>query len=1008
MPPSIDRFTGCILGQAVGDALGFRRDHRGHQRRVQRYRGCAGEPGPRRHRPGQPRLRRTPRLGRAPVGAQTSCATHETPMTKPRIRNPQSAISSLLIVSLFIGSLFIYTATLLPDILPADSGEFQLVAATAGVAHPPGYPLYTMLGWLFAHLAVGPNPAWRVNLFSAVTAAATVALVFHTARRMTGSAWGGLAAALTLGSATTFWATATTASIRPLVAFFTALCLHALITHRASRITQHASRIMQHATNSQPSNERYLALFALSLSLGLTHHLSLLFPASVFIIYLTLVDPALLRQPRRWLKPIGAFALGLLVLVYLPLRGAASAPLAPPDLATLPGFLEHVLARGFRGDMFALNLFDRLVLLPTLLRFQFNPVLLLTALLGALLLLWRDRRLALLLVGSFLVHTAATLTYRAPQTVEYEMPAYVSLALLVAILCGAISNLQICKSASKPASLRVCKSAILVIFLAAGLVNLTAHLPSYGALSQSHDARIYAETLLRDAPADAVILSNWHWATPMWYLQRVEGLRPDVTVRYVAPRGEPLAQTWVSMIEEHVPQQPVIVVRYFEHEYNDLPYRFEPLGEAFLVRTTPRFTPPPGLTPLDVTLGEFSVQNGMWSRLSSLSERQTGKSAPLLHQELGEQVVLLGYRLETDGAEPSHPLVLTLAWSPAVTPMADLALFAQLLGPDGRLWSGAQDRLHPADRLVAGEVVIERFVVYPLLHAPPGDYVLIVGAYLPAEPGAPRLTTADGADAVRLTTVRLRPSTLRPVTRHPTFVRFAGGPTLIGANYDTGVPGQVRVYLHWAGPGVEATLRLLDASGVVLGQGRVPTLERGQYTTTALDLSTAPTQVVLLDGDHPRRWNLLFSGAAPLPSPSPGERYVPFGDALVLVRFDGPTGDLEPGADITLGLHFLGVRPLERDYVVSTALTSLNPDGTWAWRDPHDSVPALGAIPTLKWIRGSAVFDPHQLTVPSDASPVPVVGSLVIYDHFTQTPLSPLDERLGPVVPLGTWPVASP
>jgi hypothetical protein len=165
-------------------------------------------------------------------------ASHSTgcilPMTKSQIPNPKLVIGhwSLVIVSLFIVSLFIYTATLLPDVLPADAGEFQLVAATAGVAHPPGYPLYTMLGWLFTHLPLGPNPAWRVNLLSAATAAATVALVFHIARRMTGSAWGGLAAALALGSATTFWATATTASIRPLTAFFTALCLYALIEYK--------------------------------------------------------------------------------------------------------------------------------------------------------------------------------------------------------------------------------------------------------------------------------------------------------------------------------------------------------------------------------------------------------------------------------------------------------------------------------------------------------------------------------------------------------------------------------------------------------------------------------------------------------------------------------------------------------------------------------------------------------------------------------------------------------
>ena len=148
---------------------------------------------------------------------------------EPRISNSRSAV---LLLGVFLIFLALYTATLMPDILPEDSGEFQLVAATAGLAHPPGRPLYTMLGWLFARLPLGPSLAWRVNLFSAVTAAATVAVVFRTARRLSGSVWGGLAAALTLGSTTTFWATATKASIRPLTAFFASLCVYALVEHR--------------------------------------------------------------------------------------------------------------------------------------------------------------------------------------------------------------------------------------------------------------------------------------------------------------------------------------------------------------------------------------------------------------------------------------------------------------------------------------------------------------------------------------------------------------------------------------------------------------------------------------------------------------------------------------------------------------------------------------------------------------------------------------------------------
>jgi hypothetical protein len=844
--------------------------------------------------------------------------------------------------------LTLYTATLMPDVLPADSGEFQRVAATAGLAHPPGYPLHTMLGWLFTKLPLGPSPAWRVSFFSAVTAAATVALVFQTARRMTGSTWGGLAAALMLGSATTFWATGTQASIRPLTAFFIALCVYALVEYRL-----------------QIAN-RYLTLFALSLSLGFTHHYaSMIFPAAPFIIYLVLVDPAILRQPRRWLKPAVAFALGLLVLLYLPLRGS-------PDLnlTTPAGFLHYFLGLGFGGDMFALNLFDRLAILPTLLHFQFNTTLLLAAAVGTVLLLWRDRKLALLLIGTLVIHTIIVLTYRAPQTVEYMIPAYVPLALLAATPIKAISTLQ----SRKFASGQVGKWVILITMIAAGAANLLARLPSYITLSHSHDAREYAETLLRNAPADAVVLSNWHWFTPLRYLQQVDGLRPDVSVEYVYPEGRSLAQNVVDRIEATIPQRPVVVTDYYEQEYGQLPYRFEPLGQAFLVRAEPNFAPPHDLTPLDVTLGE--------------------------------QVALLGYRLESDETEPARPLALTLAWSPTVTPTVDLSLFAQLIGADGRLWSATLDSRHAPNDLLAGEVAVERFVIYPLLHAPSGDYGLVVGAYT----SGGRLAAEGGADAVQLTAIRLRPSTLRPVTAHTTHVRFAGGPTLVGVDYDTGEPGQVRTFLHWAGPGTEADLRLLDGSGATIGQGLVPALERGQYATVAMDSPGFPARVALLDGERSRRWNLLLGGTAPLPAGKAGERYVPLGDSLVLVGLNAPRDTLEPGTDITLGLRFLSKRPLERDYVVSTALVGLNPDQTWAWRVDDDSVPALGAIPTLKWIHNSAIFDPHRLTIPDDAPQLPAEGALVVYDHFTQAPLVPLDERLRlpPTTILGIWPIIIP
>lgn len=885
----------------------------------------------------------------------------------------------------FAAALALYGITLRPDVLPADSGEFQRVVSTAGVAHPPGYPLYVMLGWLFSRLPGGSSAAWRVNAFSAVTAAGTLALVFAAARRLSSSAVGGLAAAAALGSATTFWATATKASIRPLTAFFTALALYALVAYRASVRSASAQSAVSDAYEENGDDGSVvgragrtrddgrgavsdwpLILLSIFLSLGLTHHPSLAFLGVLFVIYALLLDPSLLRQPRRWVKPILAALPGLVVLGYLPLRGG-------PGLSTLPGFLDHVLARGFRGDMFALNLLDRLLLLPTLLRFQFNPIVLLSMGLGAALLLVRDWRLGFLLLGGFAVHMAVTLTYDAPQTVEYAMPAYVSGALLVAVpfgrACGLPSWLR--QLGSRRPRLRMGVRVVLLFALALILVgvvaNLVARFPNYRQLSRTRDTRGYVHRLFKDAPDDAVILANWHWFTALQYVQVMEGLRPDLKVEYVAPRGEPLAETWVNAVENHIDDRPVVVVRVFAPEYAELPYDFEPLGEAFLVRSEPRTAIPPDMLELDSTLGS--------------------------------EIRLLGYRASTEVVRPAEPLVVEVAWSPVEPGGSAVGLFVQLIGPDGRLWSAAEDPRHEPPSLLPGEIVIDRVLVYPYLHAAPGDYALVVGAYV----SGGRLLTPEGDDSVTLETLSLRPAQTRPVTQHPRKIRFEGDPTLIGVDFEPRGDGSVRTYLHWMGPGQPTDFLLLGKNDALSTRASVPRLGSNEYATVAVDRPGVPSELSASGHESVRRWNLLFRRAVPLPEMNPGGRYVPFGDGMVLVQVGGPTGELAPGVEVEMRLRFLSQRPLLRDFIVSTSLTGLQPGGAWAWRVSHDTVPALGAVPTLKWIRGSAVLDPHRMKIPDDSPVVPVEGSLLVYDHFTQRSLPSLDEHLHQAVPLGAW-----
>ena len=85
----------------------------------------------------------------------------------------------------FLAPLVVYIITLAREITFVDSGELSAVAAGLGIAHPPGYPLFTLLGRLFTLLPFG-TVAFRVGLLSAFTTALAALLLYRSAVTITG------------------------------------------------------------------------------------------------------------------------------------------------------------------------------------------------------------------------------------------------------------------------------------------------------------------------------------------------------------------------------------------------------------------------------------------------------------------------------------------------------------------------------------------------------------------------------------------------------------------------------------------------------------------------------------------------------------------------------------------------------------------------------------------------------------------------------------------------------
>ena len=131
----------------------------------------------------------------------------------------------LVAAGLFAASLAVYIHTLAPSVaaLFDDSLEFPLVVHRLAIAHPTGYPLYTLLGRLAVEaLGAQQNPAWAVNLVSAAAAALTVALVYLATRELARRRLPPLLGAAVLACSPIFWSQAVIAEVYTLNTAFVA------------------------------------------------------------------------------------------------------------------------------------------------------------------------------------------------------------------------------------------------------------------------------------------------------------------------------------------------------------------------------------------------------------------------------------------------------------------------------------------------------------------------------------------------------------------------------------------------------------------------------------------------------------------------------------------------------------------------------------------------------------------------------------------------------------------
>ena len=71
-----------------------------------------------------------------------------------------------LVTAFFV--FIVYLFTLAPSVVQIDSGELAAVQATLGIAHPTGYPLFTMIGYIFSLIPLPFTKIFQLNILASI------------------------------------------------------------------------------------------------------------------------------------------------------------------------------------------------------------------------------------------------------------------------------------------------------------------------------------------------------------------------------------------------------------------------------------------------------------------------------------------------------------------------------------------------------------------------------------------------------------------------------------------------------------------------------------------------------------------------------------------------------------------------------------------------------------------------------------------------------------------------
>ncbi len=415
-------------------------------------------------------------------------------------------------------SLALYAATACPSLFVGDTAEIAGAAATFGVPHPPGYPLFTMLTGALMRLAPSTDVAHSANLVVGLYGAIAVALLSLLSRRLGFSTGAASFAALSLATGRVFWSQCTASEVYSFDVLLLFASMHALLTLARTPLRS-------------PKAVRIGVLTGIVLGIWIGHRtLNVAFAPSLLWFFVTQLPPG---EWRKRVRAIGWLVLGAVLGLGLPLSYLILASRAQPyfdigDPESLPRLWEVLRGAPYTRHLAGASNEQILHRAELFAAGSLNTSQLGLAFYAALAAVWSAVRRSTSHAGAILALTSLAVIdgffacrYSVLDVEVFFLPAWAACALLAGFGWDCLVTLV----RQQPANIFVRSLAI-----ALGLVALPTNYAN-NDLSDHKLTRAFATTLFESLPKDAIFFVNGDTSIHCaWFLQGVLKEREDLTI----------------------------------------------------------------------------------------------------------------------------------------------------------------------------------------------------------------------------------------------------------------------------------------------------------------------------------------------------------------------------------------------------------------------------------------------------------------------------------------------